>query len=58
MYHSIPDFIGFLLSVCLSVAKSANRAFCLLIVKSKDNGGFQYSTFTKPFDALVWPVIN
>lgn len=41
-----------------SVAKSANRALSLLIVKSKAHGGFQYSTFTKLFDTLVWPVIS
>lgn len=40
------------------VAKSASRALGLLIAKSKAFGGFRYSTFTKLYDTLVYPVIN
>lgn len=41
-----------------AVAKSASRSLGLLISKCKSNGGFQYSTFTKLFDSLVWSVID
>ena len=59
------QYLGLLLTEFLNydvmakaVAKSANRALSLIIVKSKAHGGFQYSTFTKLFDSLVWPVIS
>lgn len=59
------QYLGLLLTEFLdynemakAVSKSANRALSLLIVKTKANGGFQYSTFTKLFDTLVWPVIS
>ena len=41
-----------------AVSKSASRALGLLIAKCKVNGGFNYSTFTKLFDTLVWSVIE
>ena len=41
-----------------TVARSASRALSLLIVKSKAHGGFQFQTFTKLFDTLVWSVIT
>lgn len=40
------------------VAKFISRSLGLLISKCKANGGFQYSTFTKLFDSLVWSVIE
>ena len=41
-----------------NVSKSANRALGLLIVKSKQFGGFSFETFTKLYDTLVWSVIS
>ena len=41
-----------------AVAKSASRALGLLIAKCKANGGFNYTTFTKLFDTMVWSVID
>lgn len=41
-----------------AVAKSASRALGLLIAKSKANGGFEFSIFTKLFDTLVMSVIE
>lgn len=41
-----------------AVAKSASRALGLLIAKSKTNGGFEFSIFTKLFDTLVMSVIE
>lgn len=41
-----------------AVAKSASRSLGLLISKCKINGGFQYETFTKLFDTLVWSVVE
>ena len=41
-----------------AVAKSASRSLGLLTSKCKANGGFQFPTFTKLFDALVLSVIE
>ena len=41
-----------------AVAKSASRSLGLLIAKCKANGGFNYSTYTRLFDTLVWSVIE
>ena len=35
-----------------------SRALSLLIAKSKTHGGFQYHTYTKLYDSLVWSVIS
>ena len=44
--------------IAKSVAMSASRALGFVISKSKAFGGFHYSTFTKLYDSLVWPIIN
>lgn len=44
--------------IAKTVAMSASRALGLVISKSKAFGGFQYSTFTKLYDSMVWPIIN
>ena len=41
-----------------AVAKSASRSLGLLIVKCKANGRFEFSTFSKIFEALVMSVIE
>lgn len=41
-----------------TVALSASRAVCLFVSKSKAFGGFPYSTFTKLYDSIVWPIFN
>ncbi|XP_053380371.1 uncharacterized protein LOC128548876 [Mercenaria mercenaria] len=58
-------YLGVLLSEFLDYAEmaktaavSAGRALGLVISKSKAFGGFQFSTFTKLYDSMVWPVLN
>ncbi len=46
------------MSLLKYVAQSAGRALGLLIAKYKAFGDFQYSTFTKLYDTLVYPVIE
>ena len=40
------------------VANSASRALCLLISKCKTAGGLPFNTYTKLYDAMVWPTIS
>ena len=40
------------------VCKVANRALGLVIAKSKVFGGFNFETFSKLYDSMVWSVIN
>jgi len=44
--------------IAKNVAMSASRALGLIISKSRAFGGFHYSTFTKLYDSLVWPIIS
>jgi hypothetical protein len=41
-----------------AVARSTGRALSLPIVKSKAHGGFNFDTYTKLYDSLVWSVIS
>ena len=41
-----------------TVAQSASRALGLLIAKCEEAGGFAYSTYTKLYESLVWPIID
>ena len=40
------------------VASSASRALGLLIAKTKAMGGMPFTTFTKLYNSLVWPIID
>lgn len=44
--------------MAIHVCKAANRAFVLLIAKSKAFRGFDYRTFSKLYDTTVWSVIS
>ena len=59
MYHGLlfTEFLDFNI-MAKTVVQSASRALGLLIAKSKQAGGFTYSTLTKSFDSLVWSVID
>ncbi|MEW8546023.1 MAG: reverse transcriptase family protein [Candidatus Thiodiazotropha sp.] len=63
----VPQYIylGLLLSEHLdyekmakNVCKAANRALGLVIAKCKTFGGFDFGTFSKLYDSMVWSVIN
>jgi len=44
--------------IAQTVDMSASKAFGQIISKSRAFGGFHYSTFTKLYASLVWPIIS
>ena len=65
--ETVPQYVylGLLLSEDLDyekmakhVCKAANRALGLVIAKSKAFGGFNFRTFSRLYDTMVWSVIN
>ena len=44
--------------IAQTVDMSASKALGQIISKSRAFGGFHYSTFTKLYDSMVWPIIN
>ena len=58
-------YLGLILSehldynvVVKSIVLSASRALGSLQVKFKSQGGLPYATFTRLFDALIWPIMD